>query len=90
MNLDFSDILAALSAEDAHFLLVGGYAVMHYTEPRFTQDLDLWVRPSPSNAERVFRALAAFGAPLDGVTPGDFAAPGVVFQIACHPTASTS
>ena len=85
LNLDFSDILAALSAEGTMFLLVGGYAVMHYTEPRFTKDLDLWVRPDPQNAERVYRALAAFGAPLAGVTPADFAQPGVVFQIGVPP-----
>lgn len=59
-NPDFSDMLAALSVEGASFLLVGGHAVMHYTEPRYTKDLDLWVKPDPENAERVFREHAAW------------------------------
>ena len=45
-------------------MIVGGYAVMRYTEPRFTKGLDLWVEAGTENAERVFKALADFGAPL--------------------------
>ena len=84
-NPDFSDMLAALSAEGVRFLLVGGHAVMQYTEPRFTKDLDLWVRPDPENAERVFRALCMFGAPVHDITPDDFAVPGTIFQIGLPP-----
>lgn len=84
-NLDFSDMLAALSGEGARFLIVGGHAVMSFTEPRYTKDLDLWVRPDPENAERVFRALRAFGAPLRGVEPADFSRPGTTYQIGVPP-----
>ena len=42
---------------------------MFYAAPRYTKDLDIWVRPTRENAERVHRALAAFGAPLDGQVP---------------------
>jgi hypothetical protein len=85
INPDFSDMLAALSAEGAEFLLIGGYAVMRYTEPRYTKDLDLWVRPSPDNAARVFRALVSYGAPLTGISPADFAEPGAIYQIGVAP-----
>ena len=84
-NPDFSDMLAALSDEGAIYLIVGAHAVMHYTEPRYTKDLDLWVRPDPENAERVFRALSRFGAPLSGVSPVDFATPGTIFQMGLPP-----
>lgn len=84
-NPDFSDMLAALSGEGVSFLLVGGHAVMHYTEPRYTKDLDLWVKPDPENAERVFRALSAFGAPMTGVRPSDFGRPWTIFQIGVPP-----
>jgi hypothetical protein len=53
--------------------VVGGYAVMVYTEPRFTKDLDIWIENTPENAKRVFHALAEFGAPLSGMTVSDFA-----------------
>ena len=42
---------------------VGGHAVAYYGHPRATKDLDVLVRPTPENAERVYRALASFGAP---------------------------
>jgi hypothetical protein len=69
------------------YLIVGGYAVMKYTEPRYTKDLDVWVASSLENSARVFRALAQFGAPLahDGVTPETFTRVGVVYQIGVPP-----
>lgn len=69
------------------YLIVGGYAVMRYSEPRYTKDLDIWVASSEENSGRVFRALGRFGAPLasDGVTPETFAHEGVVYQIGIAP-----
>ena len=84
-NPDFRDLFAALSAQGADFLVVGGHAVMLYTQPRYTKDLDVWVRPTSENAERVFQALADFGAPLVNVKVEDFAAPGTIFQIGVAP-----
>jgi hypothetical protein len=84
-NRDFSDLFAALSNEGAEFLVVGGHAVMFYTSPRYTKDLDVWVRPSPGNAARVFRALAAFGAPMADLTVEDLSKEGTIFQIGLPP-----
>lgn len=58
---------------------------MRYTEPRYTKDIDLWVDPEPTNAGRVYRALAAFGAPLTEFSPKDFADRYSVFQIGVEP-----
>lgn len=85
MNSDFKDLLSALENFGAEYLVVGGYAVMAYTEPRYTKDLDIWVRAEPSNARRVYQSLAEFGAPMDGVTIKDFATEGMVFQIGIAP-----
>lgn len=38
---DFKELLSLFKKHDVHYLIVGGYAVMRYTEPRFTKDLDL-------------------------------------------------
>jgi hypothetical protein len=84
-NPDFKDLFAAFNAEQVEFLLIGAHAVMVYTEPRYTKDLDVLVRPTADNAARVFRALAAFGAPMHDVTPDDFSTPGTVFQIGVEP-----
>jgi hypothetical protein len=77
----FKELLSIFSEENVDFMIVGAYAVMYYTEPRFTKDHDVWVRPSPENAARVIRALKRFGAPLHDVTETDFAVPGIMFQI---------
>ena len=86
VNRDFRDLFAALNAEGAEYLLVGGYALAIHGRPRFTKDLDVWVRPEPANAARVFAALARFGAPLGGLKVEDLATPGVVFQIGVPPS----
>ena len=65
--------------------MVGAYALAAHGRPRATGDLDVWVEPSPGNAPRVMRALAAFGAPLEQVAEPDFATPGIVFQMGLPP-----
>jgi hypothetical protein len=82
---DFSDLLRLFENSGVNYLVVGGYAVMVYSEPRFTKDLDIWVDPTPENAKKVLAALAEFGAPLGGCTVDDFSTPGMVFQIGVAP-----
>jgi predicted nucleotidyltransferase len=86
-NPHFRELLQSLSAHKAEFLIVGGYAVMKYTEPRYTKDLDIWIRNSPQNAAKVYAALAEFGAPLaaDGLTTKDFSSSSMVYQIGRPP-----
>ena len=85
MNPDFRDMLSALSAEGAEFLVVGAYAMAVHGVPRATGDIDLWVRPTPANAAIVMRAIQRFGAPLDLVQPGGLATPGLALQIGVPP-----
>ena len=82
MNPDFRDMLSALSDAEVEFLVVGAYALAAHGLPRATGDIDLWVRPSPGNAQRVWQALQAFGVPTRHVDVGDFTRPDIVFQIA--------
>jgi len=85
MNDDFRDMLSALCAAGAEFLIVGAHALAVHGTPRSTGDIDLWVRPTPENALRVWQALLVFGAPLTGLTQADLATPDVVFQIGLPP-----
>src|SRR5260370_21378 len=81
LNPDFSDLLSAFSDAEARFLVVGAYATILYTTPRFTKDLDIWIDATPEHAERVYRALQKFGAPLADLKIEDLSAPGTLFQI---------
>lgn len=47
--------------------------------------MDVWVNPTPENAQRVYTAFTVFGAPLQDVTRQDFSRRDVVFQIAAAP-----
>ena len=85
MNPDFTDMLSALSATGAEFLVVGAHALAAHGHPRATGDLDLWVRATPENAGRVLSALRLFGAPLHDLCEQDLATPGIVFQIGLPP-----
>jgi len=85
MNPDFIDLLRAFIAADVRFLVVGAYALALYGRPRATGDLDIWIDPTPENAARIMRALAAFGAPVQDITEADFAMPGVTYQIGVVP-----
>src|SRR5437867_4041027 len=85
MNKEYSDLLSLFAKHRVRYLIVGAYAVMHYTEPRYTKDIDIWVDRSLQNAERAYRALAEFGAPLRDYTPNDFTGSYAVFQIGVEP-----
>lgn len=85
MNQDFRDLLRAFNEEKVRYLIVGGYALIKYTEPRYTKDLDIWVSPDPENAERVFRALVNYGAPVTDMSPADFMREGFFFTMGLAP-----
>jgi hypothetical protein len=85
VSSDFKELLSAFNAARVRYLVVGAYAVMHHTEPRYTKDLDLWVEPSPANARRVLAALRAFGAPSAALDARDLCDPDVVYQIGVAP-----
>ncbi len=84
---DYRELLHTFNEYGVAYLIVGGHAVMKHTEPRYTKDLDLWVRNSPNNAKQVFEALARFGAPVrrDGITPETFRSDKIVYQIGVAP-----
>ena len=69
---DFRELLSLFKSHEVRYLIVGGYAVMKYSEPRFTKDLDVWIATDPANANSVYLALKEFGAPLENLTPDDF------------------
>lgn len=85
LNSDFADLLHEFNAAGVEFVVVGGQAFGFHAQPRYTKDIDLLVNPKPENARRVYRALAAFGAPLDHLTVTDLSDADVVFQIGVEP-----
>jgi hypothetical protein len=85
LNPDFRDILSELSDAGAEFVVVGAFAMAAHQMMRTTGDLDIWIRPNVDNAQRVWTALAKFGAPLQSLGPEELARPGLIFQIGVVP-----
>ncbi len=65
LSIDHLDLLRVLTEHQVRFMIIGGYAVIIYTKPRYTKDLDLFVEYSESNLARIAQALAEFGLPRD-------------------------
>lgn len=87
MYPDFKELLSVFNAHRVKYLVVGAYAVSIHAQPRATKDLDILVKADARNAKAVLAALAEFGAPLVGLTAGDFAEPGPFFRIGRTPVA---
>ncbi len=87
MNEDFEDILSLLLEHKADFLIVGAHALAVHGAARATGDIDILVRATLGNAERVCAALRAFGAPLSAhrVGPEALATEGNVYQLGLPP-----
>jgi len=81
VNSDFSDLLRLFNDNHVKYLVIGGYAVVQYAEPRFTKDLDIWISTDIENANQVYKALREFGATLTSLTPKDFSEEGYFFQM---------
>lgn len=87
MNEDWTDFLGALLHAGARFMVVGAHAMAVHGVPRGTQDIDVWIATDHDNTDRVWRALAQFGAPLADleISLEDLRRPGTVVQLGVPP-----
>jgi predicted nucleotidyltransferase len=85
VNSDFSDLLRLFNANSVKYLIIGGYAVIQYAEPRYTKDLDVWISADKDNAAAIYKALKEFGAPLTEMTEADFTEEGYFYQMGRPP-----
>jgi hypothetical protein len=82
---DFRDLLALFNKYKVDYLIVGSYALGFYGAPRYTGDLDIFVKPSPITAKRIIQALNEFGFGAAGLTESDFVEEGKVVQLGIPP-----
>lgn len=82
---DFKELFEFFNVSNVEYLVVGGYALAFHGAPRYTGDLDILVRPSSENADRIIRALEAFGFGSLGLTAADFKVPDLVVQLGVPP-----
>ena len=82
---DFRELLALFNANQVDYMVIGGYALAFHGAPRFTGDLDIFVKPDPENARRIIEALDQFGFKSVDLGVDDFQAPDQVVQLGVPP-----
>jgi hypothetical protein len=85
IRTDFKELLELFNKHKVEYLIVGGYALAFHGAPRLTRDMDLFVRPTSDNAERVLHALDEFGFGSLNLSKEDFTTPGIVVQLGVPP-----
>lgn len=84
-NSEFKELLNLFEKYKVRYLIVGGYAVMKYSEPRYTKDIDVWIATDAENAKLIYASLKEFGAPLANLTPNDFTQKDYFYQMGKPP-----
>jgi hypothetical protein len=82
---DFKELLALLNSHHVEYILVGAYALAFHGVPRFTGDLDVFIRPDPTNSKRILDALTDFGFGSVGLSSEDFERSNQVVQLGVPP-----
>jgi len=82
---DFREFIKLLIENKVEYLVVGGYAVGIHGYPRYTGDLDIWLNPTPENADKILMAVNQFGFSSFRLSKEDFIKPGNVIQLGYPP-----
>lgn len=87
MNIpdDFKEFIELLNDNNVRYLIVGGYAVGFHSRPKFTNDIDIWVDNSASNAIKIFEVLKDFGFEHLDISQDDLTNPDTVIQLGIAP-----
>jgi hypothetical protein len=75
LSKDLREFIGSLNSHKVEYLVVGASALAYHGWPRYTGDVDIFVRPSPENAARVEAVIHAFGFGSLGLGASDFATP---------------
>lgn len=82
---DFKELLELFNSHKIEYLITGGYALAYHGAPRYTGDIDLFVKTSLDNAKRIISALDEFGFGSLGLTKEDFVEPNQIIQLGVAP-----
>ena len=85
LQSDLKEFIALLNSRKAEYIVVGGHAVAFHGYPRFTGDIDFFLRATPDNAERVLSVLKDFGFGDLQIGISDLTTPNRVIQLGRPP-----
>jgi predicted nucleotidyltransferase len=82
---DFEDFIRILNSHDVEYMVVGGYALGFHGAPRYTGDIDIWIKLSEVNASKMVKVIIEFGFSSLGFETSDFLKEGYISQIGQPP-----
>jgi len=82
---DFKELLELFNDNKVKYLIVGGYALAYHGSPRYTGDIDIFVKADKENAFCILSALKEFGFGSLGLKEDDFNTPNKVIQLGYPP-----
>lgn len=82
---DFNEFCALLNAHQVEFVIVGAHALALHGAPRYTGDLDILIRPTEPNAQRLLQTIAEFGFPEVPLKPAQIISPGKIIEMGVPP-----
>lgn len=85
LHQDYKELLKLLNENKVEYLVVGAFALGFYGSPRNTGDIDIWIKISKENAQRMEKTLIDFGVGSLGHSEKDFLEEGSVIQIGVPP-----
>lgn len=85
LGKDLREFIELLNSRRVEYIIVGGHAVAFHGHPRFTGDIDFFLRPSRENAELLIGVVMEFGFANTALSPDDFMRPNTVVQLGYPP-----
>jgi hypothetical protein len=82
---DLKEFIESLNSHEAEYIVVGAHALAFHSRPRYTGDIDLWLRPTPENAARIEQVLVQFSFASLGLKAADFLSPERIVRLGIAP-----
>lgn len=85
LHQDFKEFIQLLNENEVEYIVVGAFALAFNGHPRYTGDIDFWIKNDLPNAKKVFKSIKDFGFQVDRLKENEFASDDLIFQMGYPP-----
>lgn len=85
LEKDFREFLELLEKNNVKYLVVGAFSMGYHGRPRYTGDMDIWIRVDEENAQAVETVLIEFGFQSQDIQKSDLLVERNVIQLGYPP-----
>src|SRR5438477_6579436 len=80
------EFIGLLNSHGVEYVIAGAHCLALYGVPRYTGDVDFFIKISPENSGRIEKVIQDFGFGQTGLKRADFLAPDQVIQLGLAPS----